>query len=119
MGLAESHAAAVKHAVIVKEKTIGRIKRYFQLTMVMAAKQEAKPQAAIRIAAKVSEGRPASFHANTAANRKNTPSDNPAPTKRSQYVRLNPCTTKGIDRIEPRSVSTPQARSDWRKPSVC
>src|SRR5579863_2341290 len=37
----ESHAAAIKHALITSEKTIGRIKRYLQLTTVMAAKQSA------------------------------------------------------------------------------
>jgi hypothetical protein len=66
---AESHAAAVKHTVITAEKTIGRIKRYLQLTTVMAAKQRAKAHTVTRMAAKVSAGRPPSCHANTAANK--------------------------------------------------
>ena len=68
-GFAESHAAAVKHAVIAIEKTIGRIKRYLQLTTVMAAKQRARAHTVTRMTAKVSAGRPPSCHANTAANR--------------------------------------------------
>jgi hypothetical protein len=67
--LAESHAAAIKHTVIRKEKTIGRIKRYLQLRTVMAATQRANAQAVPRIRAKVSAGRPPSCHANIAANR--------------------------------------------------
>ena len=66
---AESHAAAVKHSVITIEKTIGRIKRYRQLTTVMAAKQRANAHAVPRISAKVAVGRPPSCHANIAANR--------------------------------------------------
>ena len=66
---AESNAAAVKHTVITIEKTIGRIKRYLQLTTVMAAKQRARAHAVTRMTAKVSAGRPPSCHANTAANR--------------------------------------------------
>src|SRR5450432_1137434 len=66
---AESHAPAVKHTVITIEKTIGRIKRYLQLTTVMAAKQRARAHTATRMTAKVSAGRPPSCHANTAANR--------------------------------------------------
>jgi len=66
---AESHAAAVKHTVITIEKTIGSIKRYLQLTTVIAAKQRAKAHAMTRMTAKVSAGRPPSCHANTDANR--------------------------------------------------
>jgi hypothetical protein len=66
---AESHAAAVKHNVTTIEKAIGRIKRYFQLTTVMAAKQRANAHAVPRISAKVAAGRPPSCHANIAANR--------------------------------------------------
>jgi hypothetical protein len=69
IGCAESHAAAIKHAVITIEKTIGRIKRYVQLTSVMAAKQTANAHAVPRMSAKVSAGRPPSCHANIAANR--------------------------------------------------
>ena len=43
--LAESHAPAIKHIVITIEKTIGRIKRYRQLTTEMAAKQTANDHA--------------------------------------------------------------------------
>ena len=67
IGFAESHAAAVKHAVIAIEKTIGRIKRYLQLTTVMAAKQSARAHTVTRMTAKVSAGRPPSCHANAAA----------------------------------------------------
>src|SRR6266576_3187248 len=119
LGSAESHAAKIKHTVITLEKTIGMIKRYLQLTNVMAAKQRARAHTVTRMTAKVSAGRPPNCHANTAANRYNTPTENPAATKRSQYVRLDPCTSKRIDRIEPRSASTPHVGSDWRKPSVC
>jgi len=53
----ESHAAEIKHTVITSEKTIGRIKRYVQLTTVIAAKQRANAQAMPRVSAKVSVGR--------------------------------------------------------------
>ena len=66
---AESHAATVKHKVIMTEKTMGRIKRYLQLTTVMAAKQRAKAHAVPRMSAKVAAGRPPSCHATIAANR--------------------------------------------------
>ena len=66
---AESHAAAVKHTVITIEKTIGTIKRYLQLTIVMAAKERARAHTVARMTAKVSAGRPPSCHANAAANR--------------------------------------------------
>jgi hypothetical protein len=46
---AESHAAAVKQAVITIEKRMGRIKRYLQLTTVIAAKQRANAHAVPRI----------------------------------------------------------------------
>jgi hypothetical protein len=67
--LVESHAAAVKHTVITIEKAIGRIKRYLQLTTVMAAKQRANVHAVPRMSARVALGRPPSCHANVAANR--------------------------------------------------
>ena len=67
--LDESHAAAVKHTVIAIEKTIGRRKRYLQLTAVMAAKQRANAQAAPRMSAKAPAGRPPSCQANMAENR--------------------------------------------------
>ena len=66
---AESHAAAVKHNVIKIEKVMGRIKRYLQLTIVIAAKQRANAHAVPRMSAKLAAGRPASCHANIAANR--------------------------------------------------
>jgi hypothetical protein len=67
LGRAESHAAAVKQAVINIEKTIGRMKRYLQLTNVMAAKQAANAHAVPRMIAKVCGGRLPSCHANIAA----------------------------------------------------
>ncbi len=67
--LAESHAAAVKHNVIAIEKAMGMIKRYLQLTTVMAAKHRANAHRVPRIGAKVVAGRPPSCHANIAANR--------------------------------------------------
>ena len=67
--LAESHAAAVKHNVIKTEKAMGMIKRYLQLTIVMAAKERANAHAVPRMSAKVASGRPPSCHANIAANR--------------------------------------------------
>jgi hypothetical protein len=66
---AESHAAAVKHKVIAIEKAMGKIKRYLQLTTVMAAKQTANAHAGPRMSAKVAVGRPPSCHANIVANR--------------------------------------------------
>jgi len=66
IGRAESHAAVIKHDVIAMEKTIGRIKRYLQLTNVMAAKQAANVHAVLRTSAKVCGGRPPSCHANIA-----------------------------------------------------
>jgi hypothetical protein len=69
IGFVESPAAAVKHTVITIEKAIGSIKRYLQLTTVMAAKQRARAHAVTRMTAKVFAGRPPSCHANTAANR--------------------------------------------------
>src|SRR6266571_1016999 len=54
----DSNAAAIKHTVITIEKTIGRIKRYLQLTTVMAARQTANAQAVPRMSTKVSAGRP-------------------------------------------------------------
>src|SRR6266852_5486769 len=67
IGCAESHAAAIKHTVITIEKTIGRMKRYLQLTTVMAAKQTANAHAVPRMSAKVSAGRSPSCQANIAA----------------------------------------------------
>src|SRR3989442_5441945 len=66
---AESHAAAVKHNVITIEKAMGMIKRYLQLTTVMAEKQGANTHAVPRMSAKVAAGRPPSCHANIAANK--------------------------------------------------
>jgi hypothetical protein len=45
---AESHGATVKHNVITIEKAMGMIKRYRQLTTVMAAKRERPRSAACR-----------------------------------------------------------------------
>ena len=78
--LAESHAAAVKHNVITTEKAMGRMKRYLQLNIVMAAKQRAKAHAVPRMSAKDSGGRPPSCHANTTASSRNTLTKSPNPT---------------------------------------
>lgn len=64
----ESHAPAVKHNVITIEKAMGKIKRYLQLTTLMAAKQNANAQAVPRISAKFAAGRLASCQDNIAAN---------------------------------------------------
>jgi hypothetical protein len=69
IGLAESHAAAVKHTVMSVANTIGMMKRYKQLTTVMAAKLSASAQTVVRMTARVPAGRPASCHVNTAANK--------------------------------------------------
>ena len=76
----ESHAAAVKQNVVAIEKTMGRIKKYFQLKTVMAAKQRANVHAVPRMRAKDSGGSPPSCHANTTASRKNTLTKSPNPT---------------------------------------
>ena len=64
LDVAESHAATVKHTVIAVEKAVGRIKRYLQLTSVMAAKQRTR---AHTVTAKVAARRLPGCHANTAA----------------------------------------------------
>src|SRR4029079_7828388 len=92
--LAEIHAAAVRQPVIAIENATGMIKRYRQLTTVMAAKERANAHAAPRISASVSTGSPPNCQANIAAKRYNTPTEDPAATKKSQYVRLDPCTSK-------------------------
>jgi hypothetical protein len=48
---------------------MGRMKRYLQLTTVIAAKQRANAYAVPRMSAKVAGGRPPSCQANIAANR--------------------------------------------------
>jgi len=65
----ESHAPAVKDNVITIEKAMGMMKRYLQLTTVMAAKQRANAHTVPRMSAKVAAARPPSCHANIAANR--------------------------------------------------
>jgi len=77
---AASHAAAVKHNVVTIEKAMGKIKRYLQLTTVMAAKQRANAHVVPRMSAKDSGGRPPSCHANTTASRRNTLTKSPNPT---------------------------------------
>ena len=66
---AENHAATVRHAVIKREKTIGRIKRYLPLATVMAAKQTARAHTMTHMTTNVSAGRRPICNANTAANR--------------------------------------------------
>jgi hypothetical protein len=77
--LAESHAAAVKTNVVTIEKTIGIIKKYFQLKKVMAAKQRANVHAVPRMSARDSGGRRPSCHANTTASRRNAVTKSPNP----------------------------------------
>jgi hypothetical protein len=56
--LAESHAAAIKHIVIIVEKTMGAVKAYLKHKAVTAAKQMASAHAVRRMRAKISGGRP-------------------------------------------------------------
>jgi hypothetical protein len=84
LGFGESHAAATKHTVIRVKKTIGKRKKYLQLKIVTAQKQRANARAMRRMGAKVSGERLPSCQANTAANRRNTETKNPDPTKKSQ-----------------------------------
>ena len=81
---AESHAAAIKHIVIMVEKTMGVVKAYLKLKAVTAAKQMASAHAVRRMRAKISAGRPPSCHANTAANKRNTEKKSPNALKKSQ-----------------------------------
>ena len=81
---AESHAAAERHTVIRVEKTMGMVKAYLQLKAVIATKQMASAHAMARTRAKVSAGSPASSHANTAANKRNTEKKSPNALKKSQ-----------------------------------
>src|SRR6266576_128644 len=81
---AASHAAAIKHIVIMVEKTIGVVKAYLQLKAVTAAKQMASAHAVGRMRAKVSAGRPPNCHANSAANKRNTEKKSPNALKKSQ-----------------------------------
>src|SRR5579863_4518997 len=87
-GIEESHAAAIRHTEIMVKKTIGAAKKYLQLKIVTPTKQRASAQAIPRTFVNVSAERPPSCHANTAANKRNKETLNPAPTNRSQYVRL-------------------------------
>jgi|SRR6266851_2596898 len=81
---AESHAAAVRQTVIRVEKTMGMVKAYLQLKAVIAPKQMASAHAMARTRGKVSAGSPASSHANTAANKRNTEKKSPNALKKSQ-----------------------------------
>lgn len=69
---AESHAAAIKHKVISVEKTMGVVKAYRQFKAVIATKHKASAHPMLRTRAKVSGESPASSHASTAANKRNT-----------------------------------------------
>ena len=91
---AENHGAAIKHIVIMVEKTMGVVKAYRKLKAVTAAKQMASAHAVRRMRAKICAGRPPNCQANTAANKRNTEKKNPNALKKSQYVRLNPCASK-------------------------
>ena len=81
---AESHAAAIKHIVIIVEKTMGVVKAYFKLKAVTAAKQMASAHAVRRMRAKICAGRPPNCQANTAANKRNTEKKSPNALKKSQ-----------------------------------
>ena len=81
---AANHGAAIKHMVIMTEKTIGVVKAYLQLNAVTAAKQIASAQAVPRMRAKIPTGRPANCHVNTAANKRKTEKKNPNALKKSQ-----------------------------------
>ena len=81
---AESHVAAIKHAVITAEKTIGMVKAYFKLKPVIATKQMTSAHAVPRMRANVSAGRPPSCQVNIAANTRNTEKKNPNALKKSQ-----------------------------------
>ncbi len=83
-GFAGSHAAAIKQIEIRLAKTIGVVKAYLQLKAVTATKQMARAQAMLLTRAKVSAGSPASNHANTAANKRNTEKNSPKAVKKSQ-----------------------------------
>jgi hypothetical protein len=91
--LAESHAAPVKHAVITGEKTMGMMKRYFRLTTVIAAKQMANPHVVPGMSARVVVERFPSCHANSAENRRNTPTHNA--TMLAPSLGCNVCHTPG------------------------
>src|SRR6185312_14446366 len=64
---AESHAATVRQSVITTEKAMGRTKRNFQLTIVMAAKQRANAHEVPRSSVRLAGGRLPSCQANIAA----------------------------------------------------
>jgi hypothetical protein len=80
IGFAERHAAAIRQTVVTIEKTMGIIKKNFQLKSVIAAKQRANAQAVPRMSAKNSGRRPPSCQANTTASRRNTLTKSPNPT---------------------------------------
>jgi hypothetical protein len=65
--VAESHAAAIRQTVIAIENTTGKIKRYLQLTTVMAAKERANAHAVPRRCASVAGWRPPNCQASIAA----------------------------------------------------
>jgi len=58
LGFPESHAAAIKHAVITIEKTIGPMKSYLQVKTVSTAEQMARPHLVPCTTAQVSGSRP-------------------------------------------------------------
>ena len=82
--LAESHVAAIKHIVIIAEKTMGMVKAYLKLKAVTATKQMTSAHAVLRMRPKVSAGRPPSCHVTTAANKRNTEKKKPNALKKSQ-----------------------------------
>src|SRR6185503_2879033 len=94
IGLAESHAAAIKQTVITAEKTMGIVKANRQLKAVIATKQTTRFHAIPRTRTRVSAGRRLSCHAYSPVNTRTTERKNPNALKKSQYVRLKPSASK-------------------------
>ena len=84
MSSGESHAAPIKHNVIMLEKMMGVVKAYLQLKAVTAAKQMADAHPVRRMRTKVSAGRPPSCHASIATNKRNTEKKSPNALKETQ-----------------------------------
>src|SRR5260370_738476 len=115
----KAHGEEIMQIVIMVERTMGVLKAYLKLKAVTARKEMASAHAVRRMRAKISAGRPASSHANTAENKRNTEKKSPNALKKSQYVRLNPCASKCTERIKARTASAPHSGLFWRNPSVC
>jgi hypothetical protein len=79
-----SQAARIRHKLITAEKMTGKMNKNIQLKTVMPTKQIASAQVTRGMSFSVSLLSPPSCQAKTAANRKKRPTENPAPTKKSQ-----------------------------------